>query len=618
MATTDPRYPNWYGCGIVDARQALIVVPPPPPVGLNHRPDAADDATTTAEDSPVDIDVLSNDSDLDGDTLTVTALTAPAFGLATLNPTGTVHYVPNADANGTDTFGYTVDDGAGGTDTGTVSVTVNPVNDPPVAVDDAIVTTRDTSSNLVVLANDIETDLDPLFVVSVTDPANGSATLEADSSITYLGDPGYDGPDGFDYTVSDGTDETDIGHVTVTVTADNHSPVAVADTLTTPEDTTGSLDPVANDTDEDGGALVMVSVNQPAHGSTELRPDGSVGYTPEANYHGLDAFGYTIADGAGAVASGLVSVTVSPVNDLPVAVDDSATTAEDTSFNLAVAANDTDIDGDSLAAVSIAEPGLGSAVVEADGTITYTPLADYAGADSFSYVVSDGQGGTDTGQVAVTVTSVNDPPTANPLSATTPYQTAITVMMTAGDAETCELTFQIVTPPAHGTLGTPSKIMCQFFLSPYSDYSRVKYTPAAGFAGVDTFTFRASDGTSWGAPATVSITVSDPTPLHIGDLDRLRTAQTNTWTAKVTPRVHNASEGNVSGVTVSGVWSDGAAGSCKTNSAGTCTITKSNIPKATLFVTFTVTKMTLLSGVYVPTANHDPDGDSDGTTIQVP
>jgi subtilisin family serine protease len=405
MATTDPRYPNWYGCGIVDALQALVVSPPPPLAGLNHRPDATDDTTTTAEDTPVDIDVLSNDSDLDGDALTVTGVTAPAFGTATLNPTGTVHYVPNPNANGTDTFGYTVDDGAGGTDAGTVSVVVSPVNDPPVAVDDALVTTRDTSSNIAVLANDIEPDVDPLLVVSTTDPANGTATIEADWSITYFPDPGYDGPDAFDYTVSDGAGETDIGHVTVTVTAVNNPPVAVADSLTTPEDTGGSLDPAANDTDQDGGALVVTAVTQPTHGVAELRPDGTVAYTPEANYNGPDAFGYTITDGAGATASGLVSVTVSPVNDPPVAVADSVTTREDESLNLAVAANDTDVDGDSLVAASIAAAGLGGAVVEADGTITYTPPANYAGTDSFSYVVSDGQGGTDTGVVSITISS---------------------------------------------------------------------------------------------------------------------------------------------------------------------------------------------------------------------
>lgn len=617
MATTDPRYPNWYGCGIVDALQALVVSPPPPPAGLNHRPDAADDTATTAEDTPADVDVLSNDFDLDGDPLTVTGVTAPAFGTATLNPTGTVHYVPNPDANGTDTFGYTVDDGKGGTDVGTISVIVTPVNDPPVAVDDAIVTTRDTSSNLAVLANDIEPDVDPLLVLSVTDPANGTATLEGDFSITYFPDPAYDGPDDFDYIVSDGAGETDIGHVTVTVTAVNHSPVAVADSLTMPEDTTGSLDPAANDTDQDGGALVLTSVTQPAHGLAELRPDGRVGYTPEANYNGLDAFSYTITDGAGAVAAGLVSITVSPVNDQPVAVADSATTREDTPVNLEVAANDTDVDGESLAAASIAQPGLGSAVIEANGTVTYTPPANYAGSDSFTYVVSDGQGGTATGLVSVTITAVDDPPTANPLSATTPYQTAITVMVTAGDVETCQLGFQVVTPPAHGTLGTGSNVQCQFLLAPYSDYWRVKYTPAAGFAGVDTFTYRASDGSSWSAPATVSITVSNPIPLHVGDLDRSKTTQTTTWTAKVTPRVHNASEGNVSGVTVAGTWSDGAAGSCKTSSAGTCTITKSGIPKTTTVVTFTVSNLTLLAGVYVSSANHDPDGDSNGTLIQV-
>ena len=617
MVSTDPRYPKWYGCGIVDARQALVVTPPPPPVGFNHPPTAANDAATTAEDTAVDVDVLANDTDLDGDALTVTAVGAPAFGTATINPAGTIRYVPNANANGTDTFGYTVDDGAGGSDTGTVSVTVSPVNDPPVAVDDSLVTTRDTASNVAVLANDTEPDVDPLYVLSATDPANGSAAVESDGSITYFPDPGYDGPDAFDYTLSDGAGETDIGHVTVNVTAVNDSPIAIPDSLSTPEDVPASLNPAANDNDREGGALVVTAVTQPTHGSTELRPDGSVAYTPTANYNGPDAFDYTVADGAGAVAFGLVSVTVSAVNDPPVAVADSATTAEDTSTNLAVAANDTDIEGDSLAAVSVATAGLGSAVVEANGTITYTPPADYAGADSFSYVVSDGQGGAATGQVSITVSPVDDPPTANPLSATTPYQTFVTVMMTASDSETCQLTFQIVDLPTYGTLGTKSNVQCQFLVAPYTDYWRVKYIPPNGFIGVDTFTYRAFDGISWSAPATVTMTVSDPTPLHIGDLDRSKTVQTSTWTARVVPRVENASHAIVPGVTVTGTWSDGAAGTCKTSSVGTCTISKAGVPKTTTVMTFTMSNLTLISGVYDPAANHDPDGDSNGTTIQV-
>jgi len=322
-------------------------------------------------------------------------------------------------------------------------------------------------------------------------------------------------------------------------------------------------------------------------------------------------------DGAGAIASGVVSVTVSPVNDPPVAVDDLATTPEDTSVNIAVAANDTDVDGDSLAAVSIAQPGGGGAVVQPDGTITYSPPANYNGVDSFWYAVSDGQAGTDTGVVSVTVTPVSDPPTANPASATTAYQLYFTVQVTGGDPDTCELTFQIVTQPTYGTLTTKSNVQCQSLPTPYTDSWKVKYIPPTGFSGVDTFTYRAFDGISWSEPATVTVTVAEPMPFHVGDLDRSKTVQATSWTARVTVRVENASHGIASGVKVTGTWNDGTTGTCTSSSVGTCTISKAGVPTTTTVMTFTMSNLTHITGFYDPAANHDPDGDSNGTTIQV-
>jgi subtilisin family serine protease len=618
MAPTDPRYPIRYGCGIVDARQALIVSPPPPPVGGNQPPVAVDDSATMAEDSAADVDVLANDSDVDGNPLTVTSLTAPSVGVATINPSGTVHYVPNGDANGTDQFDYRVADGAGGTDTGTVTVTVSPVNDPPIAVDDDVVTTLDTPLYLSVLANDIDPDDDPLILVEAADPPNGSATVEADGSITYFPDPGYQGSDGFDYTISDGAGGTDIGQVTVSVVPVNHPPVAVDDSLSTAEDTSASLDPLANDTDPDGGSLVLTEVTQPAHGSATLLPDGSVSYTPAANYHGPDAFGYTVDDGAGATANGSISITVTPVNDAPVAVNDVATTPEDNAVNLAVAANDTDVDGDGLAAVGIGQVGVGTAVVETNGTITYTPPANFVGPASFSYLVSDGNGGTGIGQVTITVSAVNDPPTAGAASVTTPFQTQVTVQLSGRDVETCQLTFQVVSPPSNGTLSALSTVACVTGTVPHADYSRPKYTPAAGFAGTDSFTYRVSDGTTWSQPATVSLTVTDPALIHVGDLSRTKTTQATTWTPKVTVRVHDAAEQPVNRVIVVLAWDiNGTTVSCTTNTGGFCQVARPGVPRTTTIVTFTVLSLSLQTGVYQPWLNHDPDGDSNGTTIQV-
>ena len=399
MATSDPRYPNWYGCGIVDADKALIDNPPPGAGG----PTAANDTATTDEDVAADIAVLANDTDPSGGGLTVTAVTDPANGTATANPDGSVHYVPDADYHGPDAFSYTVSDSASLTDTGSVAITVAPINDPPVAVDETASTPEGTSALIDVLANDSDIDDDPLSVASVGSASHGTVVIEG-GQVRYTPAALFAGLDAFEYTVSDGVGGTDTGSVTVAVTAVNHPPVANDDTATTPEDTPTLIDVLGDDTDVDGDPLSISSVGSPSNGTAVIEA-GQVRYTPIANYSGPDSFGYTIDDGLGGSASATVSVTVTPVNDPPVAGDDLATTAEDASTLIDVRANDTDIDSGPLVIASVGAASHGTTAIEA-GRVRYTPAADYFGPDSFTYTVSDGDGGTDTGSVAVTVTSV--------------------------------------------------------------------------------------------------------------------------------------------------------------------------------------------------------------------
>jgi subtilisin family serine protease len=403
MATTDPRYPNWYGCGIVDADKALIDNPPPGGGGGPTGPTTANDTATTAEDTATDVAVLANDTDPAGDGLTVTAVTDPAHGTATVNPNGTVHYVPDADYAGPDAFDYTIADSTPLTDTGSVAVTVSPVNDPPFAVDETASTPEGTSTLIDVLANDSDIDGGPLVIASVGAPSHGTTAIEA-GQVRYTPTAGYTGLDAFDYTVSDGAGGTEIGSVTVAITEVNHPPVANDDAATTAEDTSKLVDVRANDTDVDGNTLTVTDVGAPGHGTTAIEA-GQIRYTPAANYAGPDSFTYTVDDGLGENDSATVSITVTAVNDPPLAVDDAATTPEDVSKLIDVRANDTDIDGGALVISSVGAPSHGTTAIEA-GQIRYTPAADYFGPDSFTYVVSDGAGGTDTGSVAVTVTSV--------------------------------------------------------------------------------------------------------------------------------------------------------------------------------------------------------------------
>ena len=467
---------------------------------FNRPPVATDDSVTTAEDTAVVIVVLGNDSDPEGDVLTVTGLTQPANGAAVLNADGTVTYTPAANYNGADSFTYTVSDGNGGTATAAVSITVTAVNDPPVALDDEATVIEDTSSGPIrVLANDSDPDGDTVSMWGrLIMPSFG--TLEwspSESAFFYIPNPNYHGTDYFTYRIVDGHGGSATARVNITVTSVNDPPMAEDDTVTTNEDTPAVILVQLNDSDIDSGSIDVTAVTQPYHGQVVINPDRkTLTYTPTANYSGADFFIYTITDSDGGTDQARVDITVTPVNDLPVAVDDSAATDEDTPVTITVLANDSDIDGDALSLDEVGRPTAGSAVVNADGTATYTPNPNYFGPDSFTYRVSDGHGGTATGTVSITVAPIADPPVAVNDSAVTDEDTSavIAVLANDSDADGDTLTVTGLTQPANGTAVLNAD-------------GTVTYTPAANFNGADSFTYTVSDGSTT-ATATVSITVN--------------------------------------------------------------------------------------------------------------
>ncbi len=464
---------------------------------VNDAPVAVNDSKTTDEDRAVDINVLANDSDIDRDTLEVTAVTQGSHGTVVINSDGTIKYTPNENYNGVDSFTYTISDGNGGTATATVNVTVNSVNDAPVAVDDSVTTDEDTSIDIDVLDNDSDIDRDTLDVTAVTQGLHGTVVINSDGTIKYTPNENYNGVDSFTYTVSDGNGGTSTATVNVTVTPVNDNPVAVDDSVTTDEDTSIDINILDNDSDIDEDTLEVTAVTQGLHGTVVINSDGTVKYTPDANYNGVDSFTYTISDGNGGTATATVNVTVTPVNDAPVAVNDSKTIDEDTSIDIDVLANDSDIDRDTLEVTAITQGSHGKVVINPDGTVKYTPNANYNGVDSFTYTISDGNGGTATATVNVTVNPVNDAPVAVNDSKTTDEDRAVDINVLANDSDIDRDTLEVtaVTQGLHGTVViNPDGI--------------VKYTPDANYNGADSFTYTISDGKGETATATVNITVN--------------------------------------------------------------------------------------------------------------
>jgi len=469
---------------------------------VNTPPVAGTDPATTDEDNSVSVNVLSNDSDDDGDILSVTGVTNGAHGTVSIDGgNASVTYTPEANYHGPDSFTYTVSDGHGGSDTGTVNVTVNSVNDSPVAGDDTATTSENDAVSVAVLGNDNDVDGDILSVTEVTNGAHGTVSIDGgNASVTYTPDTNYNGPDSFTYTVSDGNGGTDTATVDVTVTPVNQDPVAGNDTAVTNEDNAVVVNVLSNDNDDDGDILSVSSVGGAAHGTVTI--DGgnaSVTYTPDANYHGPDSFTYTVSDGHGGSDTATVDVTVNSVNDSPVAGNDTAVTSENDSVSMAVLGNDNDVDGDTLTVSSVGSATHGTVTIDGGNTsITYTPDTNYNGPDSFTYTVSDGNGGTDTATVDITVNPVNQDPVAGDDTAVTDEDNAVVVNVLGNDNDDDGdiLSVSSVGGAAHGTVSIDG------------GNASVAYSPNANYNGPDSFTYTVSDGKGGTDTATVNVTVN--------------------------------------------------------------------------------------------------------------
>ncbi len=289
-------------------------------------------------------------------------------------------------------------------------------NRPPVAVDDAQIANENTSTLINnVLLNDTDLDNDTLIVLSANTTSAQGASVANNNNGTFIYTPpsGFTGFDSFNYVVSDSKGGTDTGTVNITVVTPsaNNPPVAVDDSQTVGSGLSVVGNVLSNDTDLDGDTLFVLSADTVSAqgGNVSNNNNGTFDYTPPSGFNGADSFNYVVSDGQGGTDTGTVNITVlPPANNPPVAVDDTLTTGQDNTVTTTnVLLNDTDLDGDTLVVLSADTTSAqnGSVVNNNNGTFTYTPSSGFNGADSFNYVVSDGQGGTDTGTVNITVVS---------------------------------------------------------------------------------------------------------------------------------------------------------------------------------------------------------------------
>jgi gliding motility-associated-like protein len=369
-------------------------------------PVANDDVALTLEDTPVEIDVLANDTDCSNsiDPGTVSITVEPASGEISIDvATGVVTYIPGAGFNGSDTFTYSVCNENTLCDEAVVTISVAAVNRPPVAIDDINVTLVNTPVTGWVITNDYDPDGDELLTntTPVSGPENGVLILNANGSYNYTPNFNFTGKDYFEYQICDPDGLCDTALVTVTVipagtSGENRPPVAIEDIYSGIKDTPVFGNLLSNDFDPDGDKITITStpVSAPTAGTLEINSDGTFTYFPENGFTGQVTFIYEICDNGTPTlcATAAVSIDIRDVGgaNTTVAVDDAFYTYEDVLMEGDVSENDYDPEGDNQVNFNlIVPPANGTMALFPNGTFEFTPYTGFTGNDFFVYEVCD-------------------------------------------------------------------------------------------------------------------------------------------------------------------------------------------------------------------------------------
>jgi len=378
-----------------------------PPVTENQPPILVNDSSTLQEDTSVSINVLSNDSDPEGDPLVVDLITQPANGNAMLNPDNTITYAPDVNFNGGDSFTYTASDGNGGSDSATVTVTVQPVNDAPIANDDTITLVNNLGEAIAVLDNDTDIDGDNLSVTDVTQPANGVTLINTGTTITYIPNIGFTGVDSFIYTISDLNGGTDTATVTVNVTGSGSNQPPAAVITATPNSGPAPLTvnfSAAGSSDADGSIVSYAWSFGDGRTSTRLNP--RIRYDTNGVY--TVTLTVTDDDGATGTTSTIITVGSGPVNQPPTAVAAASITSGTAPLSVNfTGSGSSDSDGSIVSYAWVF--GDGGSATTANPTHSYTAAGSYVA----TLTVMDDDGATDTDTITINVTNPGGGCTSN-------------------------------------------------------------------------------------------------------------------------------------------------------------------------------------------------------------
>ncbi len=503
------------------------------------------------------------------------SLVNPPTGASINQTTGVLTWTPAASQVGTQNFSIRARDAAGNTVDQALSLDVT----LGATRGDTYTVNEDTTLT-VTGANDVLNNDDPdntlgsgaLTATKVTDPQNGTLTFNADGTFTYTPNANFQGTDFFTYRASRGSQQGNVGTVTINVLNVFDPPVAANDTYTATEDTVLQVNQAngvqKNDQNPDNATLNSVVVAQPTKGQVVLNANGSFVYTPNANANGQDTFTYRLNPGSQQSNVATVTINITAVNDPPVAVNDTFTTPEDTPLVVTAAnnilLNDTDSDSTSLIFLVVSQPQHGTltAVNGQAGTFTYTPAPNFFGTDTFTYRASDNNSqSANLATVTINVTGANDPPVVQAITLTSfknaprtfiPITSFSNRITDPDGAATQTFTVTAVSNPSQQgvvEVGTQNGVSGFF------------YTPRANFTGAETIQITIADQGGATGTGTATINVREFRPGSIAGF---------VYLDHNLDGVLQQTEGRVAGITITltGTLTNGTAVPQRTTTTG--------------------------------------------------
>jgi VCBS repeat-containing protein len=477
-------------CGAcVPAVLTIIVLP------VNDPPYVENEEANVLEDQLLSGDLSWNDYEPDNESMTYSVVTPPTSGQFAVNTAGAYTYQPALNFFGTQTITYSVCDPGGTCSQGTLVITVEPVNDRPVAVDDSFVILEDQVLNGNAALNDTDAETASMVYTVIDAPDFGSVVMQPNGQFVYTPNANYFGSDMIVYHATDASGASDVATITISITSVNDTPVVVGETINGVEDTVVTGNVATNDSDVETSSLTYTVVTGPSSGSVVLTTNGTFTYTPAANFFGTVEVVYRATDAGGLFGNATLVINLTAVNDAPLAVQDVISSAEDVTASGTVAANDSDPEGQPLTfSFGTASNGVFSGA--ANGSFTFVPALNFFGSVTVPYTVCDNLGLCTGSNLVITINSVNDAPVAQNDVFTTNEDQILTgsVATNDSDIEPGDLNYQLTGTVNNGT----------FTMSSSGQFT---YQPAAHYFGTQVVSYSVCDQQGACSSATLTLTV---------------------------------------------------------------------------------------------------------------